>query len=209
MANPARVPDPRHTDPLNPVPPTGADPFTPESRDPANDPRVVNRVESRSGGSSVLIAAIVLVLAVIAYFVFAPGTEMHRLRPRPRPRPSRRLRPRMRLRPPLRQRRPRMLLLRPHQMLPRLRLLPTRQRRHLMPLHLLRQSRLRPLPSRRSDCQQSPEMARLGGPFLSRIDAPSYIEHARQLGSQALTPGIDIGDTVLHLMPDAFRRGGR
>ena len=75
MANPARVPDPRHTDPLNPVPPTGADPFTPESRDPANDPRVVNRVESRSGGSSVLIAAIVLVLAVIAYFVFAPGTE--------------------------------------------------------------------------------------------------------------------------------------
>jgi hypothetical protein len=75
MANPARVPDPRHTDPLNPVPPTGAEPFTPESRDPANDPRVVNRVESRSGGSSVLIAAIVLVLAVIAYFVFAPGTD--------------------------------------------------------------------------------------------------------------------------------------
>ena len=49
MANPARVPDPRHTDPhhdpLNPVPPAGADAFTP--RDPANtsDPRVVNRVE--------------------------------------------------------------------------------------------------------------------------------------------------------------------
>lgn len=76
MANPARVPDPRN-DPSNPVPPAGADPFTPQSRDPANtsDPRVVNRVESRSGGSSVLIAAIVLVLAVIAYFVFAPGTD--------------------------------------------------------------------------------------------------------------------------------------
>jgi hypothetical protein len=72
MANPARVPDP-----LNPVPPTEADPFTPDARNSANrpDPEVVNRVESRSGGSSVLIAAIVLVLAVIAYFIFAPATE--------------------------------------------------------------------------------------------------------------------------------------
>ncbi|MEP9387205.1 hypothetical protein [Mesorhizobium sp. KR9-304] len=76
MANPARVPDPR-TDPLNPAPPAGADPFTPGARNPANssDPRVVNRIETRSGGSSVLIAAIVLVLAVIAYFVFAPGSD--------------------------------------------------------------------------------------------------------------------------------------
>ena len=75
MANPARVPDPR-PDPLNPVPPAGADPFTPDARNPANtsDPNVVNRVETRSGGSSVLIAAIVRVLAVIAYFIFAPGT---------------------------------------------------------------------------------------------------------------------------------------
>ena len=75
MANPARVPDPR-PDPLNPVPPTGDDPFTPDARNPANtsDPNVVNRVETRRGGSSVLIAAIVLVLAVIAYFIFAPGT---------------------------------------------------------------------------------------------------------------------------------------
>jgi hypothetical protein len=72
MANPARVPDP-----LNPVPPAEADPFTPDARNSANrsDPEVVNRVESRSGGSSVLIAAIVLVLAVIAYFIFAPATE--------------------------------------------------------------------------------------------------------------------------------------
>ena len=76
MANPARVPDPR-PDPLNPVPPAGADPFTPDARNPANtsDPNVVNRVESRSGGSSVLIAAIVLVLAVIAYFIFAPASD--------------------------------------------------------------------------------------------------------------------------------------
>ena len=76
MANPARVPDPR-PDPLNPVPPAGADPFTPDARNPANtsDPNVVNRVETRSGGSSVLIAAIVLVLAVIAYFIFAPASD--------------------------------------------------------------------------------------------------------------------------------------
>jgi len=76
MANPARVPDPsndpRLNDPVNPVPP--ADPFTTEARRPAND-RIVNRVETRSGGSSMLIAGIVLVLAVIAYFVFAPGSE--------------------------------------------------------------------------------------------------------------------------------------
>ncbi len=80
MANPARMPDPRddarRADPLNPVPPA-ADPFTPEGRNPANtsDPRVINRVENRGGGSSVMIAAIVLVLAVIAYFVFAPGSQ--------------------------------------------------------------------------------------------------------------------------------------
>jgi hypothetical protein len=76
MANPARVPDPRHTDPLNPVPPAESDPFTPDARKPTDtsDANVINRVEGRSGGSSVLIAAIVLVLAVIAYFVFAPGT---------------------------------------------------------------------------------------------------------------------------------------
>ena len=76
MANPARVADPRHTDPLNPVPPADPDPFTPDARNSGSthDSTVVNRVEGRSGGSSVLIAAIVLVLAVIAYFVFAPGS---------------------------------------------------------------------------------------------------------------------------------------
>ena len=77
MANPARIPDPR-TDPLNQAP-VGVDPLTTDPRfNPANttaDPRVVNRVETRSGGSGVLIAAIVLVLAVVAYLVFAPGSS--------------------------------------------------------------------------------------------------------------------------------------
>lgn len=82
MANPDRVPDPRLTDPLDPVPPAGVDPLNP--RPTTADPRytaanaapgVVNRVETRSAGSGVMIAAVVLVLAIIAYFVFAPGSE--------------------------------------------------------------------------------------------------------------------------------------
>lgn len=80
MANPVRNSDPRYTDPANPVPPTGIDPaLNPyDARVSAantDDPRVVNRVEARSSGSGILIVAAVLVLAVIAYFVFAPGSE--------------------------------------------------------------------------------------------------------------------------------------
>lgn len=80
MADPARVPDPRLTDPLDPVPPAGLDPLRPaaDSRYSAansTQPGVVNRVETRSGGSGIMIAAVVLILAVIAYFVFAPGTN--------------------------------------------------------------------------------------------------------------------------------------
>lgn len=79
MANPSRIPDPR--DPANPSTPLGTDPLSSDPRlNPANsqDPRAVdnrNIVESRSAGSGVLIAAVVLVLAIIAYFVFAPGTD--------------------------------------------------------------------------------------------------------------------------------------
>ena len=79
MANPQRIPDPRYTDPVNPVPPLTPDPYAAEQRPlaaNAESPRVINnRVESRGSGTSVLIAAVVLVLAVIAYFMFAPGSE--------------------------------------------------------------------------------------------------------------------------------------
>ena len=81
MANPSRIPDPRLNDPANPSTPVGVDPLSSDPRlNPANsqDPRVVdnrNIVESRGAGSGVLIAAVVLVLAIIAYFVFAPGTD--------------------------------------------------------------------------------------------------------------------------------------
>jgi hypothetical protein len=81
MANPSRIPDPRLNDPENPSTPVGADPLSSDPRlNPANsqDPRVVdnrNVVQSRGAGSGVLIAAVVLVLAIIAYFVFAPGTD--------------------------------------------------------------------------------------------------------------------------------------
>lgn len=81
MASPARKfddPDaaPRAVDPLNPTPPLSSDPAADPRYRPANDPRLSNAtvVESRGMGNGVLIAALVIVLAVIAYFIFAPGT---------------------------------------------------------------------------------------------------------------------------------------
>jgi hypothetical protein len=73
MANPARTPDPR-LDPTDPDrPPT--DPLAPDPRlSPANS-QTVNRFESRTGGTGILIAAVVVVLALIAYFAFAPGDD--------------------------------------------------------------------------------------------------------------------------------------
>ncbi|MBA3448742.1 MAG: hypothetical protein H0T56_14280 [Pseudaminobacter sp.] len=74
MANPSRIPDRGLNDPT----PLGSDPLSTDSRlNPANsqDPRVVdnrNVVQSRGAGSGMLIAAVVLVLAIIAYFVFVP-----------------------------------------------------------------------------------------------------------------------------------------
>lgn len=83
MANPARKyddpQDPRLVnDPLNPTPPLGPDPLTAEPRLSTDRPRPEDPVmrSDRGMGTSVLIAAIVLVLAVIAYFAFGPrGTE--------------------------------------------------------------------------------------------------------------------------------------
>ena len=84
MANPQRVPDPRGIDPVDPVdpaemiPPRGVDPTLDPRLNPANsqEPYIERAAyEARRGGSGVLIAAVVLVLAVIAYFVFAPGRE--------------------------------------------------------------------------------------------------------------------------------------
>jgi len=77
MANPARIPDPRSNDPLDPSSQSRLDPVTGEPRSAANfdEPRIVNRVETRSGGSGLVIAAVVLVLAVVAYFVFAPASN--------------------------------------------------------------------------------------------------------------------------------------
>jgi hypothetical protein len=78
MANPQRVPDPRYTDPADPVSRAGVDPLVDPRVAPANSqipPSERTVVKQRSGGSGVLIAAVVLVLAVIAYFIFAPGAE--------------------------------------------------------------------------------------------------------------------------------------
>jgi hypothetical protein len=62
-------------DPLSPMPPASSDPAADPRFSAANDPRVDNStvVQSRSAGNGVLIAALVIVLAVIAYFIFAPG----------------------------------------------------------------------------------------------------------------------------------------
>ncbi|MGE0501132.1 MAG: hypothetical protein AB7I79_05650 [Rhizobiaceae bacterium] len=79
MANAARKSDePRYTpDPFNPIPPLGADSVDP--RTGANDPHYVeNRVSvqsERRTGASVLVAAIVIVLAAIAYFMFSGNDE--------------------------------------------------------------------------------------------------------------------------------------
>jgi hypothetical protein len=74
MANPDRVPDPRRNDPLNPMPPAGSDPTDPRLN-PANIGGPDNRVVVQSNrGSGILIAAVVLILAIIAYFLFVPGS---------------------------------------------------------------------------------------------------------------------------------------
>ncbi len=66
---------PRAVDPLNPVPPI-TDPASEPRFTPANDPRIEKTtvVQSRGGGTGLMIAALVIVLAAIAYFMFAPGT---------------------------------------------------------------------------------------------------------------------------------------
>ena len=83
MANPVRnYDDPRTrdprvaADPLNPIPPLGPDPRTPEPRIASNDPVPGSTTVVRSdrgAGTGVLIAAAVIVLAVIAFFVFGRG----------------------------------------------------------------------------------------------------------------------------------------
>lgn len=80
MATPERAPESRYNEAADALPPLGMDPLiTSGARpDPANsqDPLYTGRsiaAEPRRGGSGMLIAAVVLVLAVVAYFVFAPG----------------------------------------------------------------------------------------------------------------------------------------
>lgn len=79
MAEPARRFDPVTDPKLSPAASTvGVVPPELDPRyQPANDPAapVDNRVlvENRGAGSGVIIAAIVVVLAVVAYFMFSPG----------------------------------------------------------------------------------------------------------------------------------------
>ena len=73
MAKPARTPDPR-PDPLDPES-RRTDPFAPDPRLTPANAQMVNRFKSRTGGTGILIAAVLLVLALIAYFAFATGDD--------------------------------------------------------------------------------------------------------------------------------------
>jgi len=80
MANPARKYDDRPelspgADPYAPVPPLVTDPAARDPRIAANDPYVNNQVVTRGSGNGVIIAAVVLVLAVVAFFIFGPGVS--------------------------------------------------------------------------------------------------------------------------------------
>jgi hypothetical protein len=73
MASPLRNPDPRdpRLDPMAPIPPAGSDRMDPDYRPSVADPRIENRPSVRSSTSNgILIAAIIAVLVVIAYFMF-------------------------------------------------------------------------------------------------------------------------------------------
>src|SRR5262245_21408763 len=76
MASPLRNPDPRdpRSDPASPISPADSDLMDAVTRPSVSDPRIANRPTTRSSASSgILIAAIIAVLAVIAYFMFAGG----------------------------------------------------------------------------------------------------------------------------------------
>lgn len=81
MADPARklpefaeATDPKLVDPRYPDPGPG-DPALNRPLDPANGPAAGHRVvEGRGPGNGAIIAAIVVVLAILAYMFFAPGT---------------------------------------------------------------------------------------------------------------------------------------
>jgi hypothetical protein len=81
MAEPARKYDPdppRAQDPFNPAPPLSdparPEPLTTDTTDPRTDMKD-KYAEPRRSGNGVLIAVVVLVLAAIAFYVFAPGAN--------------------------------------------------------------------------------------------------------------------------------------
>jgi hypothetical protein len=73
MATPVRSSDPRdpRLDPMSPIPPADSDPLNPRTVDPRIDNRPTMQSKTSNG---ILIAAVIAVLAVIAYFMFAGGS---------------------------------------------------------------------------------------------------------------------------------------
>lgn len=67
----ASSPPPGSRDPVTPIPPLGVDPLSPRNASTLGDRPVVRS----SNSNGILIAAVILVLAVVAYFIFAPHNE--------------------------------------------------------------------------------------------------------------------------------------
>ena len=60
---------------MSPLPPADSDPLDPYTRPSAPDPRIDSRkVGSSTATNGILVAAVIAVLAVIAYFMFAGGS---------------------------------------------------------------------------------------------------------------------------------------
>jgi hypothetical protein len=80
MAEPARKYDPDPAagqDPFNPVPRPSSDPAAPEPLTTdigRSDPHVDNRPDARgASGNGLLIGAVIVILAAIAFYIFGPG----------------------------------------------------------------------------------------------------------------------------------------
>ena len=74
MATPVRSSDPRdpRLDPMSPIPPADSDPLNPSALRSIRASTIAPSVQSRTS-NGILIAAVIAVLAVIAYFMFAGG----------------------------------------------------------------------------------------------------------------------------------------
>jgi hypothetical protein len=81
MADPARDYDPPRPpqDPFNPIPPERSDPLGPEplmtDLERRDEEMLADRPSSFGAGNGLLIAAVVVILAAVAFYIFGPGAD--------------------------------------------------------------------------------------------------------------------------------------